>query len=181
MRTPGIHVRPVDSVLMPAKPHAGTIFDPDVPEEEQTGMITMGYFSLDGYRRMVGSCFSGVSSDFVLQIGGILPENTETLNGSNHIPLVFLAVYETEIIQEESAFTVLNGRIVPFDVLKDSCVFEGEGYTVYDVTDLYYTDLDTYVDAVTGKKQDAAVYRRLRAVRDYYRTPDNLNFSLMNP
>ena len=174
MRTPGTHVRPVDPMLFPEIREGDRLFDPSVPEDEQTLPVSMRYSSLDAARRMVGSRFSGVTSDFALQIGGTLPVDTET--GETSIPLVFFAVYETRAVMEVNAYTFLYGRILPFEDLEPVKVYEGEGYTVYDVTDLFYTDLDAYMNDLLGEKVDDGVYKRLQAIRDYFRNPENLTF-----
>ena len=155
MRTPGTHVRPVDPPLF---------------MEEQGNPVDQRYSSLDGYRRMVGSCFSGVTSEFVLQVGAW--EN----DGDDWIPLVFLAVYETRAVQQEEAYTFLYGRILPFGDLEKDKVYEGEGYTVYDVTDLYYTDLEDYLHDFF-EDPDCGEWE---AIRDAYRNPGNLRFSLLS-
>ena len=154
MRTPGTHIRPVDLPLFLT---------------EQENSVDQRYSSLDGYKRMVGSCFSGVTSDFVLQVGALGE------NGDAWIPLVFLAVYETRAVQQEDAYTFLYGRILPFGDLEKDKVYEGEGYTVYDVTDLYYTDLEDYLHDFL-EDPDCGEWE---AIRDAYRNPGNLRFSLL--
>lgn len=159
MRTPGTLVYPVNPAF--------------ILEEEQPDNTSHRYSSLDGYKRMVGSRFSGEVSDAVFQISGILPE---TVTGENTVPLVFFAVFESESVAEAEAYTFLYGRILPFAELEPNRVFQGEGYTVYDVTDLYYSDLEAYLKDLTGGV-DAPTLGEMEAIRDDYRNPDNLTFS----
>lgn len=159
MRTPGKHVCPVNPTLVLA--------------EAQHHETTQRFSSLDGYRRMVGSRFSGEGSDTVFQISGILPD---TVTGENTVPLVFFAVFESESVAEEGAYTFLYGRILSFTELETSIVYEGEGYTVYDVTDLFYSDLEAYLNDLTGGAE-ASTLREMEAIRDHYRNPENLSFS----
>lgn len=178
MRTEGIFVRPVDPMLLVERPK-DVVFDTAVPEEEQYRLVNQGHYSLDGYKRMVGSSFSGVTSDFVLQLGGYIPTEPGENDGGVTIPLVYLATYETDAVKQEGAFAFLYGRILTFAQLEESKVYEDAQYVVYDVTDLYYTDLDAYIDTfVSGNAVyfDESVRIRLHNIRDHYREPENLIF-----
>ena len=178
MRTEGIFVRPVDPMLLVERPK-DVAFDTVVPEEEQYRLVNQQYSSLDGYKRMVGSSFSGVTADFVLQLGGYIPTEPGENDGGVTIPLVYLATYETEAVKQVGAFAFLYGRILTFAQLEESKVYEDAQYVVYDVTDLYYTDLDAYIDTfVSGNAVyfDESVRIRLHNIRDHYREPDNLIF-----
>lgn len=178
MRTEGIFVRPVDPMLL-VEPSKDVVFDTAVPEEEQYRLVNQGHYSLDGYKRMVGSSFSGVTSDFVLQLGGYIPTEPGENDGGVTIPLVYLATYETEAVKRAGAFAFLYGRILTFAQLEESKVYEDAQYVVYDVTDLYYTDLDAYIDTfVSGNAVyfDESIRIRLHNIRDHYREPENLIF-----
>lgn len=178
MRTEGIFVRPVDPMLL-VEPSKDVVFDTAVPEEEQYRPVNQGHYSLDGYKRMVGSSFFGVTSDFVLQLGGYIPTEPGENDGGVTIPLVYLATYETEAVKRAGAFAFLYGRILTFAQLEESKVYEDAQYVVYDVTDLYYTDLDAYIDTfVSGNAVyfDESIRIRLHNIRDHYREPENLIF-----
>ena len=178
LRTEGTFVRPVDPVLLVERPE-NVIFDDAVSSEEQYRLLHQQYSSLDGYKRMVGSAFSGETSDYVRQLGGYIPAEQGETDGGVAIPLVYLAVYETAAAQQEGGFTFLYGRILTFAQLEESRVYGDDQYVVYDVTDLYYTDLDDYIDAfVSGNSVyfDERIRQRLHNIRDYYRNPENLNF-----
>lgn len=179
MRTEGTFVRPVDPMLLVEPLEDGVIFDASVPEEEQYRLVSQGHFSLDGYRRMVGSQFSGVTSDFVLQLAGCIPQEQGESDGGVYIPLVYLATYDAAQVRQEGAYTFLYGRILPFAMLEESKVYEDEQYAVYDVTDLFYGDLDAYIDTfVSGNSVyfDESIRQRLHSIRDYYRAAENLTF-----
>lgn len=178
IRTEGIFVRPVEPMLLVERPE-DVIFGDTVSEEEQYLLVHQQYSSLDGYKRMVGSVFSGETSDFVLQLGGYIPTEQGETDGGVTIPLVYLAVYEAAAVQQEGAFVFLYGRILTFDRLEENRVYRDDQYVVYDVTDLYYTDLDAYIDAfVAGNSVyfDETIRRQLHNIRDYYRNLENLIF-----
>ena len=82
-------------------------------------------------------------------------------------------------MKQAGAFAFLYGRILTFAQLEESKVYEDAQYVVYDVTDLYYTDLEAYIDTfVSGNAVyfDESVRIRLHNIRDHYREPGNLIF-----
>ena len=178
MRTEGIFVRPVDPMLMVQRPE-DVIFDNSVSPQEQYRLVGQQYSSLDGYKRMVGSSFSGATSDYVRQLGGYIPTQQGDTDGGVFLPLVYLAVYEAAAVGQEEAFTFLYGRILSFEQLEESRVYKDEQYVVYDVTDLYYQDLDSYIDTFVSANAvyfEESTRQRLHNIRDYYRNPENLDF-----
>lgn len=178
LRTEGTFVRPVDPMLLVEPPETGVVFDETIPEEEQYRLVHQGHFSLDGYRRMVGSAFSGVTSDFSLQLGGTVPQEEGETDGAA-IPLIYLLTYDAQAVTQEKAYGFVCGRILYFDELEENRVYSDEAYVVYDLTELFYADLDAYIDAfVSGNSLycDESCRQRLHNIRDYYQTRDNLNF-----
>ena len=65
-----------------------------------------------------------------------------------------------------------------FEELKGYKVYEDQQYTVYEVTDLFYTDLDAYLDYFlttrTDIYSDEQVRQRIRNIYDYYKVKENL-------
>lgn len=178
MRTEGTLVRPMDPMLLVERPESGVIFDEAVPEEEQYRLVDQGHYSLDGYRRMVGSQFSGVTSDFALQLGGTIPLEQGETDGVS-IPLIYLFTYDAEAVKQEGAYAFIYGRIIPFTQLEADKVYGDEQYVVYEVTHLFYTDLDAYIDTfVSGNSVyfDESIRQRLHNIHDFYRNRENLTF-----
>jgi len=170
MRTEGTFVRPADPMLL--------------VESSTDAPVTQGYRSLDAYQRIVGSCFSGVASDYVFQLGGYIPSEQGQTDGGVGIPLVYLAAYEAEAVRQEGAYTFLYGRILSFDRLEENKVYEDGRYVVYDVTDLYYTDLDAHIDAFVSANSvcfDESIRTRLHDIRDCYTDKENLNIYCQSP
>ena len=170
MRTEGTFVRPVDPMLL--------------VESSTDAPVTQGYRSLDAYQRIVGSCFSGVASDYVFQLGGYIPSEQGQTDGGVGIPLVYLAAYEAEAVRQEGAYAFLYGRILSFDRLEENKVYEDGRYVVYDVTDLYYTDLDAHIDAFVSANSvcfDESIRTRLHDIRDCYTDMENLNIYCQSP
>lgn len=179
LRREGTFVRPVDPWLLLDTPE-NVIFDETVPEEEQSRLIGQGHYSLDGYRRMVGSVFSGATSDFALQISGTIPREAGQTDGGVMIPLRYLFTYEAQAVQQEGAYAFVYGQILTFSELDENKVYSDEQYVVYDVTELFYTDLDAYIDAfVSGNSVyfDETLRQRLHNINEYYSDRENLDFS----
>ena len=153
-------------------------------ESSTDAPVTQGYRSLDAYQRIVGSCFSGVASDYVFQLGGYIPSEQGQTDGGVGIPLVYLAAYEAEAVRQEGAYAFLYGRILSFDRLEENKVYEDGRYVVYDVTDLYYTDLDAHIDAFVSANSvcfDESIRTRLHDIRDCYTDMENLNIYCQSP
>ena len=177
LRTEGIFVRPVDPLLLLKQPEEGVIFDPAVPGEEQHCLVGQGHRSLDGYRRMVGSVFSGETSDYALQISGAIPR--EAGGGGAEIPLRYFFTYEAWAVQQEGAYAFIYGQILNFSRMEKYKVYEDAQYVVYDMTELFYTDLDAYIDVfVTGNSLciDETIRQRLHNIAQYYKERENLDF-----
>ena len=169
LRTEGTFVRPVDPLLLLRQPEEGVIFDPTVPGEEQHYLVGQGHRSLDGFRRMVGSAFSGETSDYALQISGAIPGKDG--KGGAEIPLRYFFTYETRAVQQEGAYGFIYGHILPFGQLDGNLVYADDKYMVYDVTELFYTDLDAYIDTfVDGNSVyfDESIRQRLHNITQYY-------------
>ena len=81
-----------------------------------------------------------------------------------------------EIEPAPDRYRYRNKMEYTFGDLEKDKVYEGEGYTVYDVTDLYYTDLEDYLHDFL-EDPDCGEWE---AIRDAYRNPGNLRFSLLS-
>ena len=57
-------------------------------------------------------------------------------------------------------------------------VYEDEQHTVYELTDLFYTDLDAYIDFFLTTRSDIhfdeQIRKRVHSIYDYYKVKDNL-------
>lgn len=160
-RTEGTLVRPVDPWI--------TI---QPPENGEFDSIGLNYHPVDGYKRIIGTMFSGGDNDYTLQIKAMLPDehgNPER----QYIPLLYLAVYEQAALEVEEPYAFLAGQIIPFDDMEPWQIYEDGRYVVYDVTDLFYTDLDAYLEDYLSFNQGISCGEadecRLRGMYDYYR------------
>ena len=178
-RTQGTFVRSVDPYLLVETPEEGVVYAETFPMDIQLRLVGTQHTSLDAYRRIVGSMFSGEGSDYSYQISVMIPEYEGQTDGGQYLPLVYLFVYETAAAKAENAYTFISGQIKTFAELEPNKVYEDEQYVVYDATEMFYTDLDAYIDyflSVQDLHCDEQIRQRIYAIRDYYRNRDNLVF-----
>ena len=151
----------------------------DVPKELQYQLVGEHYTSLDGYGRMVGAKANGIGdTDLCLKLEALLPQYPGQTDGGVGMPLIYLFTYETPMTMEKDNYAFIYGRVMTFEELKGYKVYEDQQYTVYEVTDLFYTDLDAYIDwfltTRTDIYSDEQVRQRIRNIYDYYKVKENL-------
>lgn len=181
-RQKGIQVHSMDPFLVADDPEEGVIFDESLPEAVQYQLVWQDHSSLDTFNRMVSSVFPGNGMDTALMVSVPLPQNKEGTGGDiGDFSLLYYFTFLTQEIQQKDAYAFLYGRILTFPEMEENMVYQDDMYTVYDMTDLFYTDLDAYLDdflsAYGGNVYvDEQVRQRVRNIYDYYRNPENLRF-----
>lgn len=180
LRTEGTLVHPVDPMLVVDRTAPEVVFDEAYPSELQYQLVGQNYHALDGYNRIVGTEFSGVTSDHALVLGTFVPQNLEWSDGSVGIPLIYLFTYDADAVQQEGAYAFLSGQIIPFSQLAACKVYEDEQYVVYNATNFFYTDLEAYLRYFLTTRNDIfwdeQMADRIRAVYDYHMDSENLTF-----
>lgn len=174
----GTFVHSVDPYLLVERPE-DVVYDESFPMDIQYRLVGSGHTSLDAYRRIVGSLFSGEGSDYSYQISAMIPEEEGQTDGGQYLPVVYLFVFEAAAAKAEGAYTFISGQIVTFGELEADKVYEDEQFVVYDATDMFYRDLETYTEffvAEHGLYYDENIRNRVRNIRDYYRDRENLTF-----
>lgn len=75
--------------------------------------------------------------------------------------------------------TFIYGQLISFGALEKYKVYEDDLYVIYDATDLFYRDLDRYIDDFLSMREDVyfddAVRSWVHGVYDYYHDPENLS------
>ena len=185
-QTNGTLVHPVDPHVFVQTPRE-QVFDETLPAEIQYQVVIQQYHSLDAFNRMVGAAFSGTGSDQSLQIMAALPEYQEQTDGGQCIPVVYLFVYERAALTAENPYAFIYGNIIPFSRMEQDKVYEDDRYVIYDMTDLFYTDLDAYLDDFVGVMKgkvslyfDEQIRRRVHNVYDYFRDAQTLSGLIEN-
>ena len=185
-QTNGTLVHPVDPYVFVQTPRE-QVFDETLPMDIQYQVVIQQYHSLDAFNRMVGAAFSGTGSDQSLQIMAALPEYQGQTDGGQCIPVVYLFVYERAALTAENPYAFIYGNIIPFSRMEQDKVYEDDRYVIYDMTDLFYTDLDAYLDdfvsVMKGKVSlyfDEQIRRRVHNVYDYFRDAQTLSGLIEN-
>ena len=185
-QTDGTPVHPVDPHVFVRTPRE-QVFDETLPADMQYQVVLQQYHSLDAFNRMVGAAFSGTGSDQSLQIMATIPEYQGQTDGGQCIPVVYLFVYERDVLTAENPYAFICGNIISFSQMEQDKVYEDDRYVIYDMTDLFYTDLDAYLDdfvnAMKGKVSlyfDDQIRRRVHNVYDYYRDTQTLSGQIEN-
>ena len=185
-QTNGTLVHPVDPHVFVQTPRE-QVFDETLPMDIQYQVVIEQYHSLDAFNRMVGAAFSGTGSDQSLQIMAALPEYQGQTDGGQCIPVVYLFVYERAALTAENPYAFIYGNIIPFSRMEQDKVYEDDRYVIYDMTDLFYTDLDAYLDdfvsVMKGKVSlyfDEQIRRRVHNVYDYFRDAQTLSGLIEN-
>ena len=185
-QTNGTLVHPVDPHVFVQTPRE-LVFDETLPADIQYQVVIQQYHSLDAFNRMVGAAFSGTGSDKSLQIMAAIPEYQGQTDGGQCIPVVYLFVYEREALTAENPYAFIYGNIIPFSQMEQDKVYEDDRYVIYDMTDLFYTDLDAYLDDFAGVMKgkvslyfDEQIRRRVHNVYDYSRDAQTLSGQIEN-
>jgi len=185
-QTNGTLVHPVDPHVFVQTPRE-QVFDETLPMDIQYQVVIQQYHSLDAFNRMVGAAFSGTGSDQSLQIMAALPEYQGQTDGGQCIPVVYLFVYERAALTAENPYAFIYGNIIPFSRMEQDKVYEDDRYVIYDMTDLFYTDLDAHLDdfvsVMKGKVSlyfDEQIRRRVHNVYDYFRDAQTLSGLIEN-
>lgn len=136
----------------------------NLPEQRQTGSR---WSHTDGYGRMVATAHEKA---WVQEI--LLPKKTGQTGGDAGLPLCFLLVYPAEEAKPEN-YAFIYGRILSFGELEECLVRRDEYYAIYNVTSLFYTDLDAYLDAFLETNPDvyldAEIREQVHTVYDWFR------------
>lgn len=136
--------------------------------------------SLDGYHRMVSSDFGGAAGAHALVLSGLV--SGSGYDSGAYVPLIYLFSYPKSDIHSQEDYTFIYGQLVTFSQLEPCKVFENDQYVTYEVTDLFYTDLDGYLDDCAAMRQDVSMdetaRQRLHNMYDYYKDRDRLAGSI---
>lgn len=141
-----------------------------------------GYFvPQDGY--LMSVCNVSAVDGFFVPVGreneramvakALLPQDQGDSNdGGTAIPLAYFMAYNAESIQGQHTYAFIRGQLIPFSEMTDYEVYRDESYVIYNVTALFYTNLDAYMDSIRSRVGptylDDAVMSCLRNHAAYY-------------
>lgn len=173
----GTVVPPADSALAVDKTPEGVAFDETYPMERQYELVGEYRPIIDGYGRIVAGFNSPTGYEHTLTLETLLPSYQGEVGGGVTLPLIYLFTYEVSAIREDS-YAFIYGQFLSFDEMEQYKVYQDEQYAVYEMTDLFYTDLDAYMDYfLTTRKDicfDEQIRQRVQNMYDYYRDKETL-------
>lgn len=145
-RFEGTVVPPAEPMLIVGRTPDDVVFDESYPMERQYELVGEHWHSIDGYGRIVAGFNSPTGWEHTLTLETLLPTYEGQVGGGVTIPLIYMFTYEVAAIREENTYAFIYGQLLPFEEMEQYKVYEDEQYAVFEVTDLFYTDLDTYID-----------------------------------
>ncbi len=182
LRQKGTLAHSRDPLLVLDDPKPGVVFDDALPGDAQYQLVLQNHLTLDSFHRMVGPMFPGNGLDCALMVRVPIPQYQGQIDGGiGDFTLLYYFTFLTQEVKQPDAYAFLYGRILTFPEMEANKVYQDEAYTVYDMTDLFYTDLDAYLDDFRDAYGgdiclDGQVRQRMRNIYDYYRDRDNLSF-----
>lgn len=174
----GTVIPPVDPMLIVDHLPEGVVLDESYPMERQYELVGQYYRIIDGYSRIVAGFNSPTGWENALTLGALLPQyEGQVGGGAETIPLIYMFTYEVSAIKEDS-YAFIYGQILSFEEMEAYKVYSDEQYAVYEVTDLFYTDLDAYLDYFLTTRSDIycdeQVRQRVHNIYDYFKDPETL-------
>ena len=167
-------VAPADLPLGLDQADPQVIFDPAVPADQQDQLVAVHLHTADGYGLPIGAD----EHESALVVSAAVPQYQGDTIGGALVPLVYLAAYETASIQSPQDWAFLHGQLLTFAQLEPYKVYDDGRYVCYDVTDLFYTDLEDHVEGILSQRTDhwldEGIWARIRSIHDYYRDPQVL-------
>ncbi len=174
----GTVVRPAEPMLILNRLPEGIIFDDTIPENMNYLLAGQQRHAVDGYGRLVGTGIGDLGSDHSLQIMALLPSHKGEADGGVYLPLLHFFTYEVSAIQQDNAYAFVYGQLLSFDEMESYEVYQDDQYAVYEMTDLFYTDLDAYIDDFLTTDQqiyfDDTIRQRVHNIYSYYKNPEIL-------
>lgn len=151
----------------------GIIVDETYPAEKQYTLAGQTHALQDAFGKLTG----GTDSEKFKCIDVFLPGEKGDEDTGWTLPLLFYGIYEVDAIESQEDCAFIHGRILSFGELAPYEVYRDEQFVCYDITDLFYTDLRTYVedvmvymDAMNAKYYfDEQVYARIENIYNYFK------------
>lgn len=145
------------------------IFDPTVPENMQQQLTSLQRHCTDGYGKLVGMS----PDDCALVAGAYIPQQKGEVDGGVEVPLIYTFIYEKSSIQDQQDVAFIRGQLLSFEQMEQYKIYEDHQYVCYDMTELFYSDLRTYVESMVSQRSDVyfeeQIWTRVQNIYLYYR------------
>ncbi len=137
-------VQAIDAGLVAEPILDGVIIDEEWPSQLQYQLGSSQRSTLsDAFGRLVG----GGEHEHIQYLACQMPCYREGEEGMYGVPLLYFSTFPVAEIQSWEDCAFIHGRIISFAELEPWLVYRDEEYVCYNVTDLFYTDLRTYLYA----------------------------------
>ncbi len=177
----GTVVPPAEPMLIVNRLPEGIIFDDTIPADMNYILAGQQRHAVDGYGRLVGRGIGELGSDHSLQLMALLPSYKGEVDGGVYLPLLHFFTYEVSAIQQDNAYAFIYGQLLSFAEMESYKVYQDDQYVVYEMTELFYTDLDAYIDDFLTTDQriyfDDTIRQRIHNIYNYYKDPEVLEAS----
>ena len=165
--------RPAPSDLVIGDAEEGVIFDPAAPADAQHLLTGENYTTLDAYGLPVG----GAPGEEALVLSALVAQREGDTDGGAPIPVVYLFTYFREDV-ENADHLFVHGRLVPLSEVEDRRVYEDERYVCYELSEYFYTDVQTHAETLCEQRGDVcwndAARQRVQKIYDYYTSTETL-------
>lgn len=165
--------RPAPSDLVIGDAEEGVIFDPAAPADAQHLLTGENYTTLDAYGLPVG----GAPGEEALVLSALVAQRAGDTDGGAPIPVVYLFTYFREDV-ENADHLFVHGQLVPLSEVEDRRVYEDERYVCYELSEYFYTDVQTHAETLCEQRGDVcwndAARQRVQKIYDYYTSTETL-------
>ncbi len=146
-------VQPVSPILPILPIPDGVIVDDQIPADRQYTLASFSSSVQDVFGKLVSGSYNGHIRYLYAPM-----EYLHTLDDGTiatycwQLPLLYFSTYPKAMMESPEDCALIHGQIWSFRELAPMQVYEDDQYVVYNVTSLYYTDLEAYVQHTSAKQ-----------------------------
>ena len=137
-------VSPVAPYLAVNMWEPGVVFDSSIPADKQAALTDEHYTGFDAYHVPIGA----TAHDEALVLGAIIPQHKGEVDGGASLPLIYIMTYKVDSIQSAADYAFIHGQLLTFAEMEQYKVYEDEKHVCFNVTNLFYSDLEAHVDSM---------------------------------
>lgn len=133
-------------------PPVGTVFDSNLPEDAQYQLIGIRESSMDDFFFPVGASWKDTAKVFSV----VVPQSQSDcyrVQGAA-IQVGYVMIYDAQQCQTPDAYTLIHGQLIPVEELSSRIVYEDSHYIAYNVTDYFFTEIDSHISAFQSWRTD---------------------------
>ena len=142
----------------------GLILDSNLPEEVQYQLIGQHESSVDDFFFPVGASWEDTAQVFSV----VVPQSQADCDRvqGDAIRIGYVMIYDAQQCRMPDVYTLIHGQLISISDLSQHVVYEDSQYVAYNVTDYFFTDIDSHISAYQSWRIDLFfnedVYRRIR-------------------